>query len=73
MVQVRIRILERIARGIADRKADILAANSLDVDRARMRVSQQLLKRLILTDRKVHQMVDSVLSVARLPEPLGKV
>ena len=71
-------VLEAIATALLDHQADILTANQHDVERTselvrRGVLSRPLLDRLKLTPHKVHDMATGVRSVARLPDPVGRV
>ena len=52
---------------------EILAANALDVDAARNKVSGALLDRLELTYDRIKSMADGIRDVVKLPDPVGKV
>lgn len=61
-----------MARLLAERQAEILAANETDAERARdAGLGQSLYKRLVLSERKLGVMIESLESVADLPDPLG--
>lgn len=66
--------LEEIATAIADRKAEIIAANKLDIDEAvKNGMSAALLDRLTLTDGRIDGIVSSIYEVIELPDPVGEV
>jgi glutamate-5-semialdehyde dehydrogenase len=70
--------LEAIAAALLDQQTAILAANQEDVTRtshlvASGALSQPLLDRLKLNAHKVRDMATGVRSVARLPDPVGRV
>ena len=55
-------------------RAAILTANAADVEEARRaRVSAALIDRLVLTDRRLDEMIESVDAVIQLPDPVGEV
>ncbi len=59
---------------LLERQSEILAANKQDCDDAQASgLSQSLFKRLVLSDRKVNAIVESLHSVAALPDPVGEV
>jgi glutamate-5-semialdehyde dehydrogenase len=61
-----------IADEIENRSADILAANSEDLKRARLdQMSEQLQDRLLLTPERVADIAAGARQVANLPDPLG--
>ncbi len=75
--QVKNRALQGMADLLRDRRADILAANQQDVQRATELVangalSKPLLDRLKLSKDKVLGMAQGVESVAQLPDPVGQ-
>ena len=54
--------------------ADVLAANALDMERAREKGQPQaFLDRLLLTEQRVKDMADGLRAVAELPDPVGHV
>ena len=74
--EVRNRVLAAMADAIDENSGAILDANAQDVTAAEPLVasgemSEPLLRRLELSERKVAQMADGVRAVAALPDPLG--
>ena len=70
---VKDRALEAAARALEGHRQEILAANLEDQEQARRQgLKDALLKRLVLTEGKIAQMVDSVREVIRLPDPVGR-
>lgn len=74
--EVRNRALAAMADAIDENAGSILEANSSDVTAAEPLVasgemSEPLLRRLELNERKIAQMADGVRAVAELPDPLG--
>ncbi|MDR0862062.1 MAG: glutamate-5-semialdehyde dehydrogenase [Oscillospiraceae bacterium] len=66
--------LTAIAAAMRNNKSAILAANALDMDKARAGgMSAALLDRLQLTETRIDGIADGVLEVAALPDPIGKV
>ena len=70
--------LEKIAKALDARTADILKANKIDVANAEKlhksgRLSKALVERLKLSESKIDGIIESVRSVARLDDPVGKV
>ena len=74
--EVRNRVLAAMADAIDENSGAILDSNAQDVTAAEPLVasgemSEPLLRRLELSERKVAQMADGVRAVAALPDPLG--
>jgi glutamate-5-semialdehyde dehydrogenase len=62
------------AARIRDRRADILAANAIDVAAAKEKnLSGAMLDRLILDDKRLEAMARGLEEVAALPDPIGTV
>ena len=51
----------------------ILAANALDVEAARERISPVMIDRLTLTEARIAAMAEAVREVTHLPDPLGRI
>jgi glutamate-5-semialdehyde dehydrogenase len=72
--ETRNRGLLRMAENLLAERQAILAANNADTEAARSSgLGQSLYKRLLVTDRKLETMAESLRSVAALPDPIGKV
>jgi len=68
------RALAELARSLRQSRAEIIAANRADLDRARAGgMSGAMLDRLTLTDDRIEAMAHGVEEVARLPDPVGEV
>jgi len=70
--------LERMAEALDRGRDRILRANNEDLLAAKQMVEREeikpsLLQRLEITDYKIDQMIDGILDVRDLPDPLGKV
>jgi glutamate-5-semialdehyde dehydrogenase len=66
--------LLRCAERLTDAKAEILAANAIDLERAASSgISGPMLKRLELAEGKWRDMIAGLRDVAALPDPIGKV
>ena len=52
---------------------EILAANALDMTAAQGHISQVMLDRLLLTDKRISAMAEGIRQVAQLPDPVGRV
>ena len=63
-----------MADGLEQAAADVLAANALDMQRAREKGQpQSFLDRLLLTESRVQDMADGIRAVADLPDPVGHI
>ena len=68
------RMLAELARSLRKSRAEIIAANRSDLDRARAGgMSGAMLDRLTLTDDRIEAMAHGVEEVAGLPDPVGEV
>lgn len=66
--------LRAMASGLRAASGDILAANTQDVEAARLRgLSSAIVDRLQLTEARFKEMVDSIEAVVELPDPVGEV
>lgn len=67
-------ILLSIKSAIADNRANILAANAMDMEEGRThQLTSALLDRLFLDDKRVDGLLDSIDYVISLDDPIGKV
>ena len=64
--------LERIADAITENADKIIAANAIDLKNARGTISDVMLDRLALNEKRVKAMADAVRDVAKLPDPVGR-
>ncbi|MCQ2069943.1 MAG: glutamate-5-semialdehyde dehydrogenase [archaeon] len=64
--------LEAMAEAIKVHRAEILAANAEDVAEAEGKIPSEILKRLRLNEDKVSDMVESILGVRNLKDPVGE-
>ena len=61
-----------IAQNLAEKAGFVLQENALDVDAARQRgISDALLDRLTLTNKRIESLVADIKRVAELPDPVG--
>ncbi|WP_298422054.1 glutamate-5-semialdehyde dehydrogenase [Rhodoblastus sp.] len=68
------RALRAAARILRDRKADLLEANALDMASARAKdLGPAMLDRLLLDDKRIASMAQSLEDIADLPDPVGRV
>ena len=65
--------LNAMADALIGRQAEILAANALDMEAARGRISDVMLDRLKLTEERITGMAQSIREVAALKDPVGEV
>ena len=65
--------LEAMAQALLDGEAAILAANALDMEKAKGTVSTVMLDRLQLTPARIAGMAQGIRDVAKLPDPVGRV
>jgi glutamate-5-semialdehyde dehydrogenase len=66
--------LMRCAERLTEAKAEILAANAVDLERAASsKISGPMLKRLELAEGKWHDMIAGLRDIAALPDPVGRV
>ena len=66
------RALLFMAEELINKTNDILAANSVDVEAARGRITDVMLDRLTLTVKRIEDMAKGIREVAELPDPVGK-
>lgn len=66
--------LRRIAAALSDNCGKIIAANAVDIENARKNgMSEAMIDRLTLTEKRISGMAEGVLQVAALPDPIGEV
>ena len=66
--------IHSIAKAIENNVSEILAANNEDMNRERSAgLSESLLDRLELTEKRILGIVESNRKVASLPDPLGRI
>lgn len=65
--------LYELANDILMYKNKIIKANNLDVGQNKGKISNTMIKRLIVDDKKIKEMVAMVKSVAKLVDPVGKL
>ena len=66
--------LAAIARALESGKRQVLAANEADLETARGKGTKgAMLDRLMLDERRIEGLVESVRSIAALPDPVGEV
>ena len=62
-----------IADALEENAEQILAANAIDVENARGRISESMIDRLALSKARIEGMAKGVREVVELPDPVGKV
>ena len=66
------RALKAMASSLVANSEEILAANSIDVEKAKETVSEVMIDRLRLNKERIEAMAKGILEVANLPDPVGK-
>ncbi len=70
----RVKVLHAIADELISKSTDILSANAEDLRRAELNnLAPPLLKRLKLTEEKLHTLAMGIRNIADKPEPIGRV
>lgn len=64
--------LMAIASSIKDSTKEILEANALDLEAARGKISDVMTDRLALNEKRIADMAEGIINVAKLPDPVGK-
>ena len=62
-----------MAKALEAEQDKILAANALDMEAARGKISDTMLDRLLLTPGRISGMAEGIRQVAKLPDPVGRV
>ncbi len=65
--------LIKMAESLKSHCEEIIAANRLDIENAKDKISPVMIDRLTLTKERIFAMADAVVDVTRLPDPLGEV
>lgn len=67
-------MLSAVANALVNNSADIISANSVDMENAKVNnMSQGLLDRLLLDEKRIKAMADGLKQVASLNDPIGEV
>lgn len=66
-------VLYELGEDIWMNKEMIIKANKLDMRQNKGKISDVMLKRLIVDDKKIREMIDMVKSVAKLEDPVGRI
>lgn len=68
------RALAEIAAALRGNAADIIAANKLDIENARKNgMSEALIDRLTLNEKRISGMIEGIEGIIALPDPIGEV
>lgn len=67
------RALHVMADALLAHTAEILAANKADVEAARGTLSDVMIDRLALNEKRIADMADGIRQVAALPDPVGRI
>lgn len=66
--------LTAISNALKANKAEILKANALDLENGKANgMSESLLDRLALSEKRIDDIADSVLEIVALPDPVGRI
>ncbi len=66
-------VLRSMAQSLITNSDSILAANKIDIEKAKDTVSVVMLDRLTLTEERIKGMANGILEVVELPDPVGRV
>lgn len=67
------RALANMADMLISHKNEILSASAEDVERAKGKISEVMLDRLALSEKRIEDMAKGIREVIELPDPVGKV
>lgn len=67
------RALEKMADALTAHTEKIIEENKKDLDNARTKISDVMLDRLMLDEKRIKAMADAVRDVAKLPDPVGRI
>ena len=65
--------LAKMADSLAAHTEAIIAANRMDMEAAKGKISPVMLDRLMLDEKRIQSMADGMREVIKLPDPVGKV
>lgn len=67
-------ILERMAAALDNGRSDILKANAIDIKKAKEQgIRESLIDRLLLNDRRIDQMIESIKIIAEQKDCVGEI
>ncbi len=71
--EIKNKALRAMADALVKASDEIIAANQIDLQKAKGTVSEVMLDRLMLNHSRIKAMANGILEVAELPDPVGKV
>ncbi len=72
--QLKNNALNAIATALKEKKSEIITANALDLENGKANgMSESLLDRLALSEKRIDDIADSVLEIVALPDPVGVI
>lgn len=67
-------VLLSLAKGLVDNSEKIISANRTDIEFAKKNsLSEAMIERLTLDDKRIRDMANSLIELASLPDPVGKI
>ena len=66
-------ILNAMADALVKNTAEIIAQNNVDMENAKGTISDVMLDRLMLDEKRISAMADGIRDIAKLPDPTGEV
>ena len=66
-------VLLNMADALISHTEDILAANETDLKNAKGKISEVMLDRLRLDEKRIESMAEGIREVVKLPDPVGRV
>ena len=66
-------ILNAMADALVENTAEIIAQNNVDMENAKGTISDVMLDRLMLDEKRISAMADGIRDIAKLPDPTGEV
>ena len=73
-MEMKEKALATVAKALVDNAENIIAANKIDIDNAIAKnISEGLLDRLTLNEKRIEQMAEGIIQVAGLKDPIGEV
>lgn len=71
--EIKNKALSAMAESLELHMEEILKANEADVEKARGKISEVMIDRLMLSEERIYGMAEGVLALIDLPDPVGKV
>jgi glutamate-5-semialdehyde dehydrogenase len=69
----RTQILKDVARAVRERSREIFEANRKDLEAAQGNVAPPLIKRLVINDPKLRDLVEGIEQLSMMPDPVGRI